>query len=220
MDLATIRNYYCNASIVELQKIAEQPTDLSRDVIRLLKEELTKRGDIETANLVDERIRATLMRNKYASASYLTQKDKQEIIEEIKERLAGGEMIESVRIDLLERGIDISELHTEDEVDINLYDVVTHLSDNKATEEEIKDVLINNIGLQEDEATDSIKKVHEQRSKVRQIEIVFFMIGLLLIGSSIWLLSEVNFERQNLYFPVVMLCVGIGLVVNVASRKS
>jgi len=177
MDLATIRNYYCNASILELQKIAEQPTDLSRDVIRLLKEELTKRGDIETANLVDERIRTTLVRNKYANTDYLTQQDKQEITEEIKERLAGGEMIESVRIDLLERGIDISELHTEDEVDINLYDVVTHLSDNKATEEEIKDVLINNIGLQEDEATDSIKKVHGKGVKFANLRLFFLLLG-------------------------------------------
>lgn len=220
MDLTTIRNYYCNASILELQKIAEKPTDLSRDVIQILKEELTKRGDIETANLVDERIRATLVRNKYENKNYLTQEDKQEITEEIKERLVGGELIESVRIDLMERGIDISELHTEDEIDINLYDFVTHLSDNKATENEIKEILIKRVGLKEDKATDSIKQVQKQRNKIRQYEVIFFIVGLLLIGSSIWLITEIDLERRSLYFPVVLLSVGIGLVVKIASQKS
>lgn len=87
MDLATIRNYYCNASILELQKIAEQPTDLSRDVIQLLKEELTKRGDIETANLVDERIRTTLVRNKYANTDYLTQQTNRKLQKKLKKDL-------------------------------------------------------------------------------------------------------------------------------------
>ncbi len=99
MDINTVRKYYENAGTKKLLELSEDLKDLDQEAFPLLFEEFKKRGEKEAA----EKVKAYF---------YNPTKEKtfKELQEEVAERFASGEPIDSIKGDFGDRGINFQEI--------------------------------------------------------------------------------------------------------------
>lgn len=202
LDIQTIKNYYSTASTIELIELAKKPTELREEIIPFLKAELEKRNEVEEVRKINK-----LLDNIDAEKSVvdLTFWNKEDILLEIKQRLDAGEMVETIRIDLLDRGIDITRLYTSHkQLNESITEFITKLRMKDVDYLEIKDILVTEKGLTESDAGISIIETQEQGKRNHQKGIIFMTIGIALLVASALILLNGYGERVIIPYGAIL----------------
>lgn len=188
-DISIIKTFYGRASSVELVELSRKPLELEPTVLPLLLAELFKRKETEAANELEAFMEGKSRMPIQSDFSSLTKEERTEVLDEIKQRITSGEMVESIRIDLFERGIDITRLFTETD-DPSLHEFITKLRIEQKDYLEIKEILVNERELTESDAGSSIIETQEMGKRNHQKGIWYIAIGsIVFIGSLMLALS-------------------------------
>jgi hypothetical protein len=173
-----------------LREIARKPQQLEPEVLPYLQEELRKRDLHKEA----EALMTYLLRNDNDG-------DEQEMT--IQERLDAGEPIESIRLDLQERGLDMfSLMKAEEEEQERVAAYIDTLKDQQLTEEEIGEKVKEAFGLEQSDAVE-IQKNIKQRG--RQNIIVGFVLLLISFILLVLINNGVTRAFNGLYVVMLML---------------
>jgi hypothetical protein len=191
----------------ELVQIARDPSDLELEIIPHLQAELLNRDKREEALRLSE-----FLIKRPGPQKELTKK---ELAESVKERIDSGEPLESIKLDLKDRGIDFFEvMNQENKLKDKTFEYLTSLKEEGLDETEIDQKLKATFGIDESEA-DILKR--ELRNKGKQNLIIgYFLVivvgslslltlgagfgitigGMLLTGIGIWRIVEGHQQRK------------------------
>jgi len=192
---------YRQLSTNELLSIAKNPAELRIDIIPHLQSELFNRNKKEEALLLSEFL---IKRPKtYAELT------KDELSENIKERIDSGESLESIKLDLKENGVNMLDiLSNEAQIQNKTFDYLASLKSEGLDDAEIDEKMKSTFSLTENE-TDVLKRQLKAKGKQNLIigySLVIVMSiltivslsmggyvgigGILAIGIGIWRISE------------------------------
>ncbi len=199
LDINFIIENYRRLSTPELLALAKDPSVLNPEVLPHLQEELIKRGKKEEALALTNPVISAP-----PAGAYLTP---EELSQMIRERMESGESIESIRLDLKEKGIDLIEL-LEEEVRFKeeTFEYLTVLKAEKVNEEEIAEKMKDEFGVTEQE-TEILKL--ELRTKGKW-NLIFGWI--LVISALALLLYDVGNNIVSLRVILILL-IGIWRIV-------
>ncbi|WP_299709476.1 DUF308 domain-containing protein [uncultured Tenacibaculum sp.] len=206
MDLEAIKSNYAQMDNYELIKLVDEIEKLREEVIPVLKTELTKRNE----SLAVEKIDAFLNRDKNEKEVNL--EELVDIEEYVSQRLASGELMESIVDDLKNRGVDLVSRTLERSLQQESYiDGLLENSSNTFTKEHLK----RKYAMNDDEI-----KIIQQKVKLKSQNNITVGILLIIIGVAFLLLGELS-SIKHIIFLVAIIVSGIfSLVSGLEKRKS
>jgi hypothetical protein len=147
-DLDYIRDNYKRMSDDKLILLSKKPQDVSTQAITLLQKELFDRGlSDEGLDLTDYLIGTNKKRTITKELSQV------ELKQLIAERIASGESLENIKLDLKAEGINILEIVDEEiELKDKALDYITHLKTEGYADSEIDEKLKETFSIENDEA--------------------------------------------------------------------
>lgn len=150
-NLKDIQENYESKNVEDLIHLALNPQELRLEVIPILQKELLNRGQTEEAmSLTDFLVKAK-------EKPRFSDLPKAELRKLIKDRLATGEPMESIKIDLKDDGVNIYEIINNDhKLKEKAYNYITHLKEQGLKEEEIDEKLKETLSI-EKEDTEMLK---------------------------------------------------------------
>lgn len=150
-NLKDIQENYESKNVEDLIHLALNPQELRLEVIPILQKELLNRGQTEEAmSLTDFLVKAK-------EKPRFSDLPKAELRKLIKDRLATGEPMESIKIDLKDDGVNIYEIINNDhKLKEKAYNYITHLKEQGLEEEEIDEKLKETLSI-EKEDTEMLK---------------------------------------------------------------
>jgi hypothetical protein len=191
----------------ELIELARNPHQLELGVIPHLQAELFNRNKKEEAILLSE----FLVKRPRAVAEL----PREELAQMIKERVDSGELLESIKLDLKDKGVDLFDiLHVQNKMQDKAIGYLTSLKDEGMNDEEIDEKMKSNFSLTPDE-TDILKR--ELKVKGKQNLIIGYTLvismsilsvvvlsmggyigigGLLLVAIGVWRIIEGHRQRK------------------------
>lgn len=136
ITMENIEKYYASASLIQLKKLCNELDELEPSAIPVLQKELIKRGEMDLALSLTEKLAQNNKNNETKETFYTSEEIKNYIIELLKEGYTYSQIIENLKTN----GIDI-ERHPEynafeEILKINTY---LHLKSEGFNEEEIKE---------------------------------------------------------------------------------
>lgn len=171
LDLENIKERYREMSDHELLKLARSPKDLREDVVPILKAELLKRGKKDEAASID----ALPEESEYANLSLA------ELREIVQERLAAGEHLDSIKIDLRLQGIDVFEILKEENKYVDgIHNTITQLKEDGKTAQEIDTHLEKSYNIETGTAVKLRSDVKLKGKRNKNIGFVLILISVLL----------------------------------------
>jgi hypothetical protein len=201
MNIEEIANNYKKLPTYKLSELAKDPDGLSTEVIPVLQRELLSRGEQDDALKLTE---------------YLIEIQKQplkheDFQQEIKDRLAAGETLESIALKFKENGVDVyDEIAKEGQLQENTFDYILSLREKGISEEEIHQKLQHDLSLSESEV-EIVKQKLRRKGKINIvvgwsatvitviITILSLAVGggpgvgaIILLGIGIWRIVEGN----------------------------
>jgi hypothetical protein len=191
----------------ELIEIAKSPEQLELEIIPHLQSELFNRNKKEEALLLSEYL---IKRPKSVA-----ELNKEELTEMIKERVDSGELLESIKLDLKDKGVDLFNLlQVQNQLQGKALDYLTSLKEEGMDEAEIDEKLKSRFSLNENEA-DVLKR--QLRAKGKQNLVIGYTLviimgilsiaalslggfvgigGLLLTALGVWRIVEGHRQRK------------------------
>jgi hypothetical protein len=217
-NISTIKAYYERASSIELVQLSRKPQELEPQVLPLLLNELSKRKETEAANELKAFVEGKSKLPIHSDFSFLTEEEKAGLLEEVKERLVTGELVESIRIDLFERGIDITNLFSSDgNQEELLHEFITKLRMEQRDYLEIKEILVKEKGFSESDAGISIIETQEMGKRNHEKGIWYIVIGsVIFIGS---LMLAISGDGGLVILPYGAIFAGISMIAIGAKQK-
>jgi hypothetical protein len=201
-DLSEIEKNYKTLSTFELLKIAKDPVGLRPEVIPILQHELITRGETEEAQKVSERLNDSAEEEALAM-EHLTPEEIESIV---KDRLAAGESIESIRIKLKENGVNLyGDLEKEGEFQKQTFDYLYSLKEKGLSENQIKQDLQEKLSMSEDAAAEL---THKLRKKGRR----YLIGGYVMLGISILGIGAMAASGRLSFRAIAVLILGIGSI--------
>lgn len=198
-SIDSIVENYKRLSTGELIAIAAEPWDLRKEIIPHLQSELLARDRKAEALMLSEYlVQNTTIKKPYQLYS------KEELGEHIKERLESGELLESIKIDLKENGVDMfALLESEQVLDNKKLNYLTSLKNDLLEEKEIDEKMKTSFGLTETE-TDQLKR--QLKSKGTQNIVIGSTLVIVMT-----LLLMAAFENGGRIGLGAVLLIGIGV---------
>jgi hypothetical protein len=170
MDLQELKNHYATLSTIELLELSKSWKDLREDAIPYLLDELEKRGEkVEFKTEVEENVTDI--------------EDHKALQEELNERLANDESVDSIRENFVSRGINFMEVlaHNEEMAEQErLYNLTTEKKLTNISETDIQNHLVENEGLNEYDAYLQIENL-KKRGKRNQLFGLLWLFGAITI---------------------------------------
>jgi hypothetical protein len=179
-DLKTIKSNYSRISTVELIELSKKPNELRKEIIPVLRDELKSRNEMPAVEAMDALL------NDQSNKKKLRSETQDVLLQEIEDRMANGETIESIRIDLNEREIDIAELYNEDSIykeenfERRLIEEIDKRKQDNEGYDEIKRNFIENEGLSEEGATKLISDAKAKGHRNKEVGGIAFIVGCLV----------------------------------------
>jgi hypothetical protein len=161
----------------ELIEIAKNPEQLELEIIPHLQSELFNRNRKEEALLLSEYL---IKRPKSVA-----ELNKEELSEMIKERVDSGESLESIKLDLKDKGVDLFDiLQVQNKLQDKALDYLTSLKEEGVDETEIDEKLKSRFSLDENEA-DILKRQLKAKGKQNLVigYTLVIIMGLLSIAA-------------------------------------
>lgn len=206
-NLDLIVENYKRLSTEDLVAIAKEPSSLDIQIIPHLQSELFSRNKKEEALELSQFL---IQRPKL-----YTELSKEELREIITSRIESGEPLESIKLDLQDKGIDMLDLlEGETKSKNKVFEYLTSLKEDNLDETEINEKMQSTFGITEDE-TDVIKRQLRTKGKYNLIigytiviAVTILSIASLTLGGSItigailtgglgiWLISEGHRQRK------------------------
>ena len=198
-SIDSIVENYKRLSTGELIAIAAEPWNLRKEIIPHLQSELLARDrKAEALKLSEYLVQNTTIKKPYQLYS------KEELGDHIKERLESGELLESIKIDLKENGVDMfALLESEQVLDNKKLDYLTSLKNDLLEEKEIDEKMKTSFGLTETE-TDQLKR--QLKSKGTQNIVIGSTLVIVMT-----LLLMAAFENGGRIGLGAVLLIGIGV---------
>jgi hypothetical protein len=200
MELSEIEENYKRISTVQLIKLAKEADTLRPEVIPLLKKELIGRGLTQEASEIDK--------PKEVPFDY-TKLSLKEIQEVVSDRIQTGESLESIKVDLEDKGVDILDVfNVEGDKKEAAFELISELKDDKFLNDRLKAEF-------DYEESEVLELKREMKSRAN----VYFILGIFLVPVSIGLIFiayENGSRVRGLYF---LLATGLTLLVTGFRQK-
>jgi hypothetical protein len=197
VDIHEIAANYKSFPTYRLTNLADNPEGLPLELIPVLQKELLARGEHEDALKLSQYLIDSQKQDQKLT--------REELQEEVRQRLAAGEPIESIALKFKENGIDVfKELEADDQVQENTFSYILSLKEKKMAEEEINEKLQTNFSLSEEEV-DIVKQKLKSKGRLNLVVGYFFTVvililfivgarisfgGMILLGIGIWRIVE------------------------------
>ncbi|SNR15750.1 DUF308 domain-containing protein [Tenacibaculum jejuense] len=206
MDLEAIKHNYAQMENFELIKLANEIEKLKEEVIPILKKELLKRNE----TLIVEKIDAFLNQDKNKKEVNL--EELVDIDEYVTQRLASGELMESIVDDLKSRGVDLVSRTLEKSLQQESYiDGLLENSSNRFTKEHLK----RKYAMNDDEI-----RIIQQKVKLKSQNNITVGILLIIIGVAFLLLGGLSSVRHIIFLVTIILSGIFSLISGLEKRKS
>jgi hypothetical protein len=171
MDNIFIIEKYQRIDTDELIKLLPDISEMEKDEVTVLRDELKKRGKIDESSIVNDYLNVIINQDNDIDLS--------DIHTYIENRLCNGEPVESLKIDLLERGIDINKIFLEDiKKEDKIYAYMTVLKKDGLNDSEISQKLNKEKGI-DSENTQSLLEGLRKRGKLNvKIGIIIIILAI------------------------------------------
>lgn len=168
MDIAHIRKNYSERSTEGLAELLGELSSLREDAIFALKDELISRNDEDGVQQIDDYLASSV-------EEFTTDDAKEYVLSE----LANGQSLDVIRLELIERGINIFDIVNDDEnleTEAMLY--MTELKEQGASTDEVRERLNEEFVVVDGKEGELLKSL-KRNGNIN----IFFGILLLIIGS-------------------------------------
>lgn len=171
-DLSAIEAAYKNMHTDELLQLAANPSGLRVEVIPVLQKELLSRNKQNEA--------LELSRYLVEKPASLRNTSPEDLLDMVKSRMDSGEPLESIKIDLKERGVNLYDLlNREDLARERIHDYVVSLKNRGLSDEEVNVQMQETFDIGEAEA--SLMNTEVRQKGTRNIVIGVSIVALLLL---------------------------------------
>jgi hypothetical protein len=176
MELQTIAEKYSQLSTEKLIRLTKEAGGLQLEAIPLLQKELLKRGKQDEALAL-----SSFLVESRANARKPTPEEVHQLIQQ---RLAAGEYLESIQIDLKENGIDIFELaDTEVKLKNSAFNYITTLKEEGHDQAEINTKIKDAFAI--DDSQSALLQSELKREGNRNLVSGYVLVGVcLLLGAA------------------------------------
>jgi hypothetical protein len=175
MNIDEVTEHYKTSPTFKLQRLAQNPDGLPLELVPILQKELLSRGEQEDALRLTEYLINSSKEDKVLS--------KEELRQEVDDRLKKGESLESIALKFKENGVDLFEqVEEEGKLQESVFDYILSLNEQGVPDEAIQEKLKENFSMSEAEV--EIIKAKLRRKGRNNLVVgysLIVVIGLLMI---------------------------------------